>query len=280
MMQRITQLACIVAVLLIVPTTLAPSQAHAEDLIVPVNRSDLLSLPTPVDEVVIANPAIADVYVHGTTRISVIGKSVGTTNLRIFDRDGTLIKDAVVHVTYDLPAIRKTLNTFFPNDRLGVSTVNDNIALTGEVPDATTAKKATQVVSEFIKTVGAPTANPGNEIINLTKVRSGQQVMLRVRIGEIKRTTLRNIGMSLDASRIAGNSIIGFTSLASNAGTGFGSLGASVLTPNTSLTAILDALEEQNLLKILAEPQHCCHLRRTSGIHFRRRIPSPILGRR
>ncbi|MCC7260685.1 MAG: type II and III secretion system protein family protein [Alphaproteobacteria bacterium] len=254
------------------------ARAESSALTVPVNRSELLMLSDTADEVVVANPAIADVYVHGAKRISVIGRSIGTTNLRIFDPNGKVIKDMVVSVIYDLPAIRKALNGFFPGEELKVEMVNDNVALTGEVSDASVAQKAVQIVSQFVNgasasgsgttaaagtgvdaaiaSTGSESTSSGIQILNLTKIRSGQQVMLRVRVGEIQRTTLKELGFNLDAARTAGGFglLLGSGLAGSATTTPFSTLGAALDRGSFSLDATLDALEQDGLFKVLAEP--------------------------
>lgn len=253
------------------------ARAESSTLTIPMNRSELLVLSDTADEVVVANPAIADVYVHGAKRISVIARSIGTTNLRIFDPNGKVIKDLVVSVIYDLPAIRKALNGFFPGEELKVEMVNDNVALTGEVSDALVSQKAVQIVSQFVNGASASGAassgdtgatdtasaggssgesSSGIQILNLTKIRSGQQVMLRVRVGEIQRTTLKELGFNLNAARTAGGFglLMGSGLAGSATSTPFSTLGAALDRGGFSLDATLDALEQDGLFKVLAEP--------------------------
>ncbi len=229
-----------------------PLAAFAEEMQVPVSRSQLISLSKEAEEVVIADPNIADVYVHDKNRISVIGKAIGKTSLRAFDFNGELLKDITVAVTFDLPEIRKALKNFFPYEKIGVEMVNDNIAITGTISDAETAESAVKIVEEFVNEGRINPQTPAN-IINLAKIRTGQQVMLRVRVGEIQRTALKNLGVDLSMLRNAGKFSFVF---GSNAGIEevFGSVGASFTTVNNSLSAALQALEQDGIFKVLAEP--------------------------
>lgn len=243
------------------------AQAAMTDLNVPVNRSELLILPASIAEVAIANPQVVDVAVHGLTRVSIIGKAIGRTNVRIFDEENNLLRDMLVSVTYDLPRVRKVLKTFFPNEAIGVEMINQNIALVGDVSDALTAQQAVKVVNEFINDARAQSPAAGNaqgagsaeedkiEVVNLTKIRTGQQVMLRVRIGEIKRTTLRKLGVNFGASKTTPGSDFGLVTVGGDVGGDFaGTLFGSLTRGAFDLGVSLDALEQQGLLKILAEP--------------------------
>ena len=116
-----------------------------------VNRAELVSLKAPMTEVIVANPEVADVVVHAANKVSVIGKKIGTTNVRFFGKNGTLLKEVDVIVGYDMPNIRRTLKSYYPDLRLTVDTINNSIAVSGIVPDAQTANRVMQIVYEFVK---------------------------------------------------------------------------------------------------------------------------------
>jgi Flp pilus assembly secretin CpaC len=80
---------------------LAPGHARAADepLIVTYDQSKLLRLPKPAAEIIIGNPAIADVSVQAGNLLVVTGKSFGTTNIIVLDADRNPIQDQIVKVT-------------------------------------------------------------------------------------------------------------------------------------------------------------------------------------
>ncbi|HEU5047061.1 MAG TPA: type II and III secretion system protein family protein [Rickettsiales bacterium] len=282
-------------------------------LFVPVSRSELVVVPTDISEVLIADPSIADVHVIGERRLAIIGNQIGRTNAKIFDKQKHVIRQFDVVVGYDLPAIRRALHFFLPHEHIHVDLVNTNIALTGEVSDATVVDKAMRIVGQFVYQAvnggantfsggtttaatqsGAAASRPVSQnvnnglnqywtgdtptVLNLLKVTSGQQVMLRVRVGEVQRDALKNLGISL--SHLADNGrIIGATqnklnifdgSLTNSSGsTTTSALGVGGLYHNSNdagflmgtltsggfaLSAAIEALETDGLLKILAEP--------------------------
>lgn len=252
------------------------SDNESGGLYVPQSRSELVILPEDVAQVLIADPEISDVQVIGSKRIAFIGKKVGRTNAKLFDKNNKLIRQFDVIVGFDLPAIRKALHSFLPKERIGVELVNTNIALTGEVSDAGVAHKAMEIVSQFTGTGAAPAAAgapPGAStatVLNLLKVSSGQQVMLRVRVGEIQRTALKNLGVDLAASKAGSVQVLGGTlggvnaviNPASNGGLGAisvnsnntGLLGTFFDVGSTNIRATLEMLESQGLFRLLAEP--------------------------
>jgi pilus assembly protein CpaC len=271
----------------------AARAAAAPNFYVPLNRSELISVSTDIAEVLIADPEVADVVVHGKRKVSVLGKAVGQTTLRIFDTNHKLIRGVDVYVTYDLPAVRRSLKEFLPNERIGVSMVNTRMALTGEVSSAAAAASAMEIAEEFIRgKLSAEDASrravtgSGNSlspIINLMKVGAGQQVMLRIKVGEVNRTAVRNLGVNMQhmgtdgllglgafvatGSGSAGVLEVAGSAVSSTAGgykggaysytkpeSSFASFGFDKSSDKRSLSGQLDALERDGLLKVLAEP--------------------------
>lgn len=241
----------------------SPALADATKFYVPLNRSEVVTSAAELSEVMVANPEIADIFVHGKNSVSVIGKSLGVTTVRMLDADGKVVRELDVHVTYDLPAIRKALHEFLPHEQVGVEMVNTRIALTGEISSAESGASAVEIASQFVsqqadqpQATGADGA-PVPLIMNLMRVRSGQQVMLRIRFGEIKRSTIKALGSTLNVSRSSGD--LAFNVLSPSAVSATDSAlrslsGVYNINSGTSVTATLEALERDSLIKILAEP--------------------------
>ncbi len=261
------------------------AQAARVVLDVGLNRAELVNLNKPMAEVMIANPEIADVVVHGSQKISVIGKKIGSTNLRFFDDKANLINEIDIVVGYDLPAIRRSLKRFFPTQNVGLETINNSLAVSGVVPDAQTANRIMQVVYEFVKESRKDDAASSSQsyvtqdnrfpgIVNLLTLNSGQQVMLKVRIGEVKRTALKSLGINLENVNGTANSLFQFGTGAGTAlldasgavGTGlFGGFKGPQTNPfiqgiglvkrgDFGVAGMIEALQKDGLFKVIAEP--------------------------
>jgi len=287
----------------------AKADSGSSGLVVPLNRSALVESPTPMGEVMVANPDIADVHVHNPTHLTVVAKHLGHTNVRIFDHDGKVLRELDVTVGYDLPSIRRALKNFLPDEVIGVETVNTSVALTGQVSSAAVVEKALKIVREFIGGDGArETADKGAspDILNLMQVTSGQQVMLRVRVGEIQRTALKDLGIDLNyISQASGTGLV-----ALGTGGGIASLvapatGQSAVTPGVFLlpggnqptntqgvltgrwqpngpggntvSGLLHALEQDGLFKVLAEPNLVAISGEEADFLAGGEIPIPVL---
>jgi pilus assembly protein CpaC len=253
--------------------------AYAKDkaFYVPLNRSELIVTSSDMGEVIITDPDVADVYVHGKNKISVIGRTIGTTTLRVFSPSNRLLRSMDVVVTYDLPAIRKAMREFLPGEQIGVELVNTRIALTGEISSTQAANTAIEIAEQFVQgkledneltsreVVSADDVSRRSPILNFLKIAAGQQVMLRIRIGEISRSAVRNLGVSLQAVR---NGSLGFRIGTGGVANQVGSVLANIpaaqdafsqiefgkTISNGSFGLALDALEQDGLLKTLAEP--------------------------
>jgi len=268
----------------------ATNKMDVSALMVPLNRSTLITLSAPMAEVLVAQPEIADVHAHNDKNLTVIGKKLGRTNLRIFDKEGKILREVDVTVGHDLPAIRRSLKNFLPDEVIGVEMVNTSVALTGQVKSAQVAEKAVRIVKDFIGHDGAGKKQELSEkdliekgdpdIMNMLQITSGQQVMLKVRVGEINREALKNLGVDLNyVTRNVGTGILvgtgtGIGGIAANASGVITNPGTFTLTgsPPTGVRGViggrwqpdgvggstvgglLRALERDGLFKLLAEP--------------------------
>lgn len=259
-----------------------PALAAASTFYVPINRSELVTTGADMGEVIVADPDVADVFVHGKRKISVLGKSIGQTSLRVFDGEHKLIRSMDISVTYDLPAVRRSLREFLPQERIGVSMVNTRIALTGNVSSAEAASTAIEIAEEFVsgklaaqdatRRIKRGADGERSPVINLMKIASGQQVMLRIRIGEIQRNALKNLGVNLTAVNAGENGFLigtgtgqfgntttdpasfGFNQFNGTSGDSFGRIGGFGMFGSTGIAGRIDALEQDGVLKVLAEP--------------------------
>jgi len=87
-----------VSTLLSVGATL-PASAQDGMYSVKLNRTEIVHLPEPAAAIVIGNPNVADVTVHSSDTIFIVGRGYGDTNIIILNAEGQKVMDAEVHVT-------------------------------------------------------------------------------------------------------------------------------------------------------------------------------------
>ncbi len=78
-------------------TALAGSMAGTYS--VELNKTEIVRLSEPASAIVIGNPKIADVSVHSSDIVMVVGRGYGQTNLLILNGAGDTIVDADIQVT-------------------------------------------------------------------------------------------------------------------------------------------------------------------------------------
>jgi pilus assembly protein CpaC len=224
------------------------------------NKSHVLRLSRPARDVLVANPAIADVLLRSADTAFVIAKKIGETSVYFFDAEGRQIDAVDINVAFDSAAVVQALKHAIPGEQIAVSTANQSIVLSGAVASQQTADNAQQIARQFV--------TDDRAVINLLTVRDRNQVVLRVRVTEMQRTTLKELGITPGFPaplnfNLAG---IGFTFAGAPAnflqaplyglGIGQGStpFAGAAIAPSSSFTALLQALEANGLVKTLAEP--------------------------
>lgn len=210
---------------------------------VKVGQSIALELPRAVSDVVVADPDTADVVVQQPTKVFVLGRQAGTTNMFFVGEDGEVVLNARVLVAPDVSAVREALADLQPSSSIQIRTVNESILMSGVVQSAADAADAEAVVQAFL---GADT-----KVINALRVAGDQQVLLQVTVAEINRTTLKSLGVdtSLDIGNQTLQTVSDFAS-----GVSGGLFGTLQVEAAGIDTATFSALEREGLAKILAEP--------------------------
>ncbi|MCM0612002.1 type II and III secretion system protein family protein [Marinobacter sediminum] len=212
-----------------------------------IGKSQIIYSRSPLDQVVIGSPDIADIKLLSSRQVLILGMKPGHTNLVFRDKNQSLIAVMDVVVGYDLNQIKRKVWEVLPReDGIEVRGSNDSVILSGQVSSPAALKKALSVAESFV---------PEDKVVNMMQVAGGSQVMLEVRITEISRQSLRELGVQLDLLETNDDVFDIVTGLVPNntpflSGVVSGNAGGRV----DSIEATLSALERHGLAKILAEP--------------------------
>ncbi len=218
---------------------------HAGEFVVPINKSQVLQLDVPFEDLLVGNSAIADVLALTDRSIYILGKALGSTSLTIYGREKKLIAVLDLVVSPDIEGLKARLFEIMPEEEVEIRTANGAVVLSGTVSGASTMDNILAVAERFA---------PGL-VTNLMAVEGSQQVMLRVRFVEVSRSILKNVGFNFkifegDFSFTSGNTFLGNSVLAN--------IGAAAITGGTigaiGIDVLLNALERKGLTKTLAEP--------------------------
>ena len=152
-------------------------------------RSTIVATTFDVTRIAITNPAIADAVVVKPREVLVDGKSPGTITLMVWGATERVQYDIVVE--QPISSLEQQLHQLFPSEEIAVAVNADGIVLSGRA-------SSTQVMLRIADVVRA--AQPKANVINMLQVPGGtdaQQVMLQVRIAEVNRRALTELGTTL-----------------------------------------------------------------------------------
>ncbi len=246
-----------------------PMAPRSYDLVVGNGKSQVLQLPGPYSDLMIADPKIADVIPLTATSIYVVGKGVGSTSLTVYGGQRRLMAAVNVDVSADFEGLKERLHELLPGERdITIRPANDSVVLSGTVSSPAALGQIVTLTKAYA----------GDKVVNMLTVEGSQQVMLSVRFVEMERTAEKDFNFSLMTS--GGNNSFQIATgqpLQTVSGSPtFGSLGATAKFGNTTLSVTLDALENKGLIKTLAEPNLTTMSGETASFLAGGEFPIPI----
>jgi pilus assembly protein CpaC len=164
-----------------------PPEAY-ERVTLSANRSRVLAVPFDVTRIAVTNPAVADAVVVTPREVLVDGKSAGTTSLIVWGSDTRVQYD--IAVDPGVTALEQHFKALFPGEDIRVSVSEGAVILAGEVSSQKVVLRAGEIAGGVY---GKST------IINLLSLPGGtpsQQVQLQVRIAEVNRSAMTELGAS------------------------------------------------------------------------------------
>ena len=219
------------------------------------NSGKLVQLDQPATSVFVGNPELADVQIQSPTIIYVFGKGTGSTNLFALDSQGRVLLNSPVSITHDVTSLNESLQEISPNGGLKARSTPTGIMLTGRVKSAARAEDARRMAELYLN---------GGTVFNRIEVAGAMQVNLRVRVAEVSRSVTKQFGVNWEVFGRIGDGFLGLatpTDIVTDATTGaitrLGQ-GTNFLSgysdDNVDILNVIDALDEEGLLTILAEP--------------------------
>lgn len=178
------------------------SQARHSSLTVAQNTSQVIDFAHPVKILSVGNPEIADIVVVDSRQIYVLGKSLGNTNVVLWDRNNKVQATLDIQVTPDLESLKARLHELLPGERIQVRAANGQIILGGEVASAARMDSALRIASSF-----ARSGEEAAPVLNLMQVGGAQQVMLDVKVAEVSRSLVKRLDSQFNVLNIAGSAL-------------------------------------------------------------------------
>lgn len=182
--------------------------AHSTTLTLPFGKSAIIDLPADARDILISNPAIADATVRTARRAYVIGRQLGQTNIFFFDAQGRQIANVEIRVEPDVAPLNEILQRHSSESQVRAEALNGSIVLSGTARSAGEADRARQIAAQFLATNGGGGAAAPDRIVNLIQVQGSEQVLVRVRVVEMSRALVRQLGVNLNYDNMI-NQLVG-----------------------------------------------------------------------
>ncbi|HVC63815.1 MAG TPA: type II and III secretion system protein family protein [Acetobacteraceae bacterium] len=213
----------------------------------------VISLNGAAANIFVADPKVAEVRPASASSLFVFGIAPGHTTIAAMDTTGRVLAQYNLTVqpsSFGAQSAQSMIARLLPGSRVRVEAEAKGLLLTGAVSSPADAAQAVAIAKEY----AGDTPNIDNQVT----IASPVQVTLNVRIAEMSRTVVRNLGVNWSALGTIGN-IAGLPALTLNANTdtvqcGTGSGGLIQLCKSGNFNGIIDALAHDNLAHVLAEP--------------------------
>jgi pilus assembly protein CpaC len=249
-----------------------------------VHSSRIITIGQKIPQAQVNNPDILDLTPLSPTQVQVSAKVAGVTQINLWGEDQKLFTIDVI-VFGDAQELKMLLRSQFPNAALTVIPVASSVLISGFVDKPEQIDRIIRIAEEYYP-----------KVINNMTVGGVQTVLLHVKVMEVSRTKLRRLGF--DWAKITGGNVItsGTSGLMSDANP---SNAVSLFPPNIGKAAVrsvvpstfafsvlngssnafygvLDALRQDNLMKIVTEPTLVTESGRAASFNSGGEFPVPV----
>jgi pilus assembly protein CpaC len=243
-----------------------------------VGRSLVITSPARIKRVSLADPNIAEAIVVSPTQVLVNGKVPGGVSLLIWDETDQS-QAFEVSVDIDVLGLSQKIHEVFPAEPVHIETSKDMVMLSGRISSAAVADKILEVVK-----------NTTPKVTSLMEVppASHAEILLQVKFADVNRSAVQQLGiniLSLPGSKNIG--VIGTQQFAppqlTGGGPGTGQIGLSdllnifIFRPDINFAATIKALQNNNVLEILAEPNLITSSGKEASFLAGGEFPYPVL---
>ena len=165
-----------------------------------VGEGQMVNLPRGVASVWTSNPKVADVYVNSPRQVNLFGKEAGEATVIATAADGSVVYGANIRVNQNISNINEILHQAMPEANIDVRTVGQVAVINGTVASPEDAAQAEMLVKAAL--------NPGIDVnkegaaltivpVSRIKVATPLQVTLQVKVAEVSRDLLKQVGVNL-----------------------------------------------------------------------------------
>ncbi len=218
-------------------------QETTRSLFVAKDKSAGFRLDYPVSQIVVAQPEMLQLVATTDRSFYVRGKTIGVTNLLIYDRQHHLAQVIDVRVGHDVASLQADLTQALPGERITAASFADGVLLSGVASTSQVAARAAAIAERY-----APKA-----VTNQVNILAAKQVRVDVRVIEASRTSLKDMGFNMSANSPHGLSFSTGAGLISGQAAN-GAISVATNVGATQLELTLQALEQKGIVRTLAKP--------------------------
>lgn len=213
-------------------------------------KSASIDLPVDARDILVTNPKIASAVLRSPRRITVMGTGPGETDAVFYDAAGRQILSLDIRVKNDFGVLAQTVNRLLPGSSVHMDWLGTSVVLSGRVANLADADKAVRIAQQY-------TTKP-TDVINMLTIAGKDQVMLKVRIIEVQRSVIKQLGFNLSATLNQLGSPQFLISSAATYGVNGALLGGATGTiqsngGNNKSTSTLEAFEQVGMVRTLDE---------------------------
>jgi pilus assembly protein CpaC len=172
------------------------------------------------------------------------GKTLGVTNLLIYDQRHHLAQVIDVRVGQDVESLQQDIDVALPGEHITASNFAGGVLLSGNATTTAVAARAAEIAERY-----APKG-----VSSTIKVANNQQVEVEVRFIEASRSSLKDVGFNFDVSTPGGGFGINSGSGLAGAQPAQATVSGSWKVGTVSFDARLEALEQKGVIRTLAKP--------------------------
>jgi pilus assembly protein CpaC len=240
-----------------------------------VGKGQALQLEQNVSEIFVANPDTADVQLNTPNVAYIFGKKPGSTSVFATDSNGKVAVKMEVKITHSLSELHEAIHSNYPKENVKFSSVPEGIIMRGHVSSPIIAKNIEDIAKKYL--------GSKDQLINNLTLSNTTQVLLKVKVAEVSRTVLNKLQINWTTAFSGPNNFMSglltgrnpfnqtlpstsfpiFGGNASNPGVfsrdpsgsnPSNSVGIRFSDGTTTVAALIDALDQEGLASILAEP--------------------------
>ena len=243
-----------------------------------VGQSRVINFDRAIGRFSISNPEVAEAVMVSPTQVLVNGKTFGQVNFIAWEKSDVKFIVFDVFVRANLSLIDSQIRALFPRDDIRLSQANGSVVLSGTVSEPQSAAQADAVV----QAAGFKTVN-----MLQSPVTNMSQVQLQIRVAEVSRSKLRNLGASFVQSgggtttfaQGGGPGTMGTNDERRDFVTEFAGDAVNLFLFNRGLgtQAFIRALQTNGALRALAEPNLIAMNGQTASFLAGGEFPVPII---